>query len=175
VVNHNPRFVCELTDRYRANTIDRQMEIRPALQKYPSPDEIAHGIFVDRYDQKNCKTKNYPGKSCPLQWYYVDAVPNAPPVEPTHAVAQQGSKEKKRTIRISSGSSDSLVSTARRRLLRTASSSEEKLAATSQHKSCEKAYRERNAANRGSGISRKCAVYKLVHVAYSSAHSSVVS
>lgn len=51
-------------------------------QKYPSQSDIEHGIFHDRYDDKYCTTRSYPGyEPCPAQQYYVNGVPGQPPVE----------------------------------------------------------------------------------------------
>ena len=51
-------------------------------QKYPSQSDIEHGIFFDRYDQKTCTTKSYPGYDpCPTQQYYSNGMLSTPPVE----------------------------------------------------------------------------------------------
>ncbi len=51
-------------------------------QKYPSQADIEHGLFYDRYDQKTCTTRGYPGYDpCPPQQYYSNGVPSMPPVE----------------------------------------------------------------------------------------------
>jgi hypothetical protein len=50
-------------------------------QKYPSQSDLEHGIFYDRYDQKSCTTRGYPGyDACPPQQYYIDGIPSQPPV-----------------------------------------------------------------------------------------------
>ncbi len=52
------------------------------VQKYPSQSDIEHGLFYDRYDQKKCTTRGYPGYDpCPAQQYYSNGVPSTPPVE----------------------------------------------------------------------------------------------
>ena len=51
-------------------------------QKVPTQSEIEHGIFYDRYEQKNCTTRSYPGYDpCPAQQYYINGVPSQPPEE----------------------------------------------------------------------------------------------
>jgi hypothetical protein len=50
-------------------------------QKYPSQSDIDHGLFYDRYDQKTCTTRSYPGYDpCPAQQYYINGTPSQPPV-----------------------------------------------------------------------------------------------
>lgn len=50
-------------------------------QKYSSQSDIEHGIFFDRYEQKSCTTRGYPGYDpCPTQQYYINGIPSQPPV-----------------------------------------------------------------------------------------------
>jgi hypothetical protein len=52
------------------------------LEQRSSQSDIEHGIFYDRYDQKTCTTRGYPGYDpCPPQQYYSNGVLSAPPVE----------------------------------------------------------------------------------------------
>jgi hypothetical protein len=63
--------------------------------QYPSESDIERGIFYDRYDSKDCTTRNYPGYDpCPSQQYYVNGVPSEPPVE-TPATPQKQLKKKR--------------------------------------------------------------------------------
>ena len=51
-------------------------------QNYPTHSDIEHGIFFDRYDQKTCTTRGYPGYDpCPPQQYYLNGMPSQPPAE----------------------------------------------------------------------------------------------
>jgi len=64
-------------------------------QKYPSQNDIEHGIFYDRYDQKTCTTKSYPGYDpCPPQQYYSNGVLSSPPVETQVETSHKPTKRK---------------------------------------------------------------------------------
>ena len=65
-------------------------------QKYPTHNEIERGIFFDRYDQKTCTTKGYPGyEPCPPQQHYSNGVPSLAPVETLDDIQRKPAKKKK--------------------------------------------------------------------------------